>query len=252
MHFKYNVFLAGLLALSQTLWTTQAIPVTSLQVVNNTVVIRGSEISEVENVHEYHVKRNDPDLDMGEYLDTNEDRLLKTWSGWYDEPNNSEWNYDTIAQFAILAHRYISREHKEPWILAALWIRGEGVAFGTQVRGLDFTDRKADDMFETLLPNQAPVLWHYVQHRTKVGSNTDPKWHAEDVAMWKAAKEMRRLGKPIITAKYPLNSVTEFVPPCKTRTPQNNNKLTPGCEEVLAKIGIKYYDPVGWFRPSST
>lgn len=256
MYFKYNNVLAGLLAVGQTLWITQAIPVTCFQPVNNTLVVRGSKVSQVDDLNEYHFKRNVPDPPIPVIMHTNEDNLLKTWSGWYDEPNDSGWDYDAIAHFAILAWEHISEQHKEPWILAALWIRGEGVAFGSQARGLDFPDRTADERLDALLPYQAPTLWHHVHSRTKVGSDTEPKWHAEDVVMWKAAKEMRRLGRPITGTRYPANSMSiygrytrrdrkDFMPPCKTRTPQNNNKLTPGCEEVLNNIGIRYYNPKG-------
>jgi hypothetical protein len=186
---------------------------------------------------------------------TNEDNLLKTWTGWIDEPDNSGWDEDTIAHSAKEAFSYISYRLNEPCILAALWIRGEGVAFGSQARGISFTDRTTDQRLEALLPAHAPVLWQHVEFRTQYGSDQDPKWHAEDVAMLKAAKEIARKNQAIGGARYPANSMTifgkykrldreRFVPPCKTMTLENKNKLIPGCEEVLRDVGISVYNPV--------
>ncbi|KAJ4362587.1 hypothetical protein N0V83_010681 [Neocucurbitaria cava] len=253
MYFKYTTVLASLLALSQTLWTPQAVPVTSLQPDEHSVSVRDNAISKVDHVHTYHTKRNPADPDMSTIMDTNENNLLKTWSGWIAEPVNSGWKPETIADFAILAHKYISVQTKEPWILAALWIRDEGVAFGSQARGNSLEDRTADQRLDALLPAHAPVLWQYVEFRIKYGSEIEPKWHAEDVAMWKAAKEMARKNKPIRGAKYPENGMViygkyrsreqaNFVPPCKTGTFGNDNKLVPGCEEVLKDVGIEFFN----------
>jgi hypothetical protein len=71
------------------LCNTQAIPVTSFQPVNNTVVVRGSEASRFDNVRGGLFKRKVQDPDMSTIVDKNEEKLLKTWSGWMDEPNNS-------------------------------------------------------------------------------------------------------------------------------------------------------------------
>jgi hypothetical protein len=255
MQFKCSTVLAGLLALSQTLWTTQAIPVTSLQPIDNPVSVHDNGIRQLNNVQVYHTKRAPVEPHMSTIMDTNENNLLKTWTGWIDEPDNSGWDEDTIAHFAKEAFAHITKRLNEPWILAALWIRGEGVAFGSQARGISFTDRTADQRLDQLLKAYAPVLWQHVEFRTQYGSDQDPKWHAEDVAMWKAAKEMARKNHAIGGARYPANSMTifgkytkrdraQFVPPCKTMTLENKNKLIPGCEEVLRDVGISVYNPV--------
>ncbi|KAH8701256.1 hypothetical protein GQ44DRAFT_64242 [Phaeosphaeriaceae sp. PMI808] len=91
MHFRCTTVLASLLALSQTFWDTQAIPVTSLQPIDNPVLIRDNGISQVDNVQVYQPKRAPVEVDMSTIMYRGEDNLLKTWSGWIDEPENSGW-----------------------------------------------------------------------------------------------------------------------------------------------------------------
>lgn len=158
MHLKCTTVLAGLFTLSQTIWTTQAIPVTSLQAVDDkSVLVRDNWISQVDNLQVVHAKRAPADPDWPTILHMNEDSLLKTWSGWIVGPDNSGWDPDTIVHWAILAHKHIRDQITEPWILAALWIIGEGVAFGSQAHGKDFEDRRADQKLEDLLRAHARV-----------------------------------------------------------------------------------------------
>jgi hypothetical protein len=140
-------------------------------------------------VHERHPKRA-PSLPYKTFLKPNEvEGLRLTYSGWWPEPGNSDWNRDTIADFAEATYLHLVEDIgiTEPYVVAALRIKGKGVALGTQVRGFGNTDRTAELRMEQLLPVDAPVLWQYVSLRTKTGVFTPnpntAKWHAEDTAM---------------------------------------------------------------------
>jgi hypothetical protein len=105
-----------------------------------------------------------------------------TWFGQVPEPANSGWTGQTIREMAKQA--YESRIDTRPdknLVIAALWVTGAGVWFGSTVQGVGHTTLK------TQAPTLAPRLWQALYGRRLTGasqSSTPALYHAEDAAMF--------------------------------------------------------------------
>jgi hypothetical protein len=241
MHFRYTTALVGLFALSQTLWNTHATAIAPRQSIDDLGLVR-------------HAKRF---LDMSTILVRDEDNLEKTWSGWVDQPVDAQevWTKKEFGLLTLAAHKHIASPGQEPYILGALWIPGQGIAFGSQIRGRGSDKTTVQRTFEQLISNGAPVLFEKVRDRTVVQGGTSPKYHAEDVAMWKAAKELSRKNRPITGSTYPpgalmatygsyhLDKGPIFVKPCRSAGETAWSQLSPGCKSVLQSLNIERWLP---------
>lgn len=263
MRFTVNIALAGLLALSQTLWPVHAAPALSTEPEDDIVSARSIQIAHVNDVHSLRIKRTPADdVDWDRALQVNNPVGLElTFQAWIPEQADSNWNRDTIAQFAKAGYAevYKRRGEYEPYVVAALWIRGKGVAIGTQVRGLDIASHTAERFMDSLLPTDAPVLWELVKNRRVVGTiGADPrtaKWHAEDTAMWRASREMSTTATPINGGRFPTSLMVvygryfrgdpaSYKNACSSHDNQHlSSRLIPGCERVLNDAGIPFYKP---------
>jgi hypothetical protein len=105
-----------------------------------------------------------------------------TWFAYVPEPADECWGRQTIRDMAKQA--YDSRKTQfadEILVIAALWVSGTGVWFGSSVQG------PGRDRLPELAPTLAPRLWSEIDQRVFTGNNQTPNpslFHAEDAAMF--------------------------------------------------------------------
>jgi hypothetical protein len=137
------------------------------------------------NTHDPWAKR----VPAAEVILSKKPQWGNTWFGYTQEPPNSGWKAHTIREMTRQA--YDSRKHVQEggFVLAAVWVPGEGVWFGSTVQGAGHNTFKAQA--QTL----APELARAIGTRTFSGtsqSQTPALFHAEDAALfWYESRQLQ-------------------------------------------------------------
>ncbi|KAH6666124.1 hypothetical protein B0J14DRAFT_660260 [Halenospora varia] len=184
---------------------------------------------------------------------------LRTYRAFLNEPDNSGWDIPTIkgylqTQYIQSQNMYFAssnpHEYLDPFVMAALWIRGTGVFFSS--KPLDLTVNQYMDFNKI---QHAPA-WAYEVR----GRNQDPlamRFHAEDAACYMYEEFLAFNNKPRLgqTDPYPRQGTTRSamlvhaswggnrVPatggPTTACAGEGDNPPSVSCQHIL--IGLELY-----------
>jgi hypothetical protein len=111
-----------------------------------------------------------------------------TWFGYVPEPAGSGWTATTIIQMTKQAFESRKCNHPNKFLVAALWVQGEGVWFGSTVQGAGRYS------LSNLAETYAPRLWEEIKDRgfTPYAKPDSALYHAEDAALfWYESRQMQ-------------------------------------------------------------
>lgn len=159
-----------------------------------------------------------------------------TWVGYFPEPPNSGWTKETIHFYAREAYIQAVGSTQVTLLMAALWIRGDGIFFGSVPHDGGQTE------FHISAEVRAPRLWKEVKSRSRVNRNDGGLlWHAEDMAMY-VFESMRApiLGYYPDGAFLALYGRLERDGRLGTQAPCSGDsaKIFPSCLMVLNKLDV--------------
>jgi hypothetical protein len=160
-----------------------------------------------------------------------------TWFGHVREPAGSGWTENTIRGMTRQAFESRACYHPEKFIVAALWVQGEGVWFGSTVQGA------GQETLKNQAPTFAPRLWGEIRFRRKTDKRLPPPalYHAEDAASFWYESNQLQGARP---NSYPMGPTKMYVygfrfteEPVGRREPCGgpNARIDPSCLYVLTR-----------------
>lgn len=172
-----------------------------------------------------------------------------TFFGFYKENPNRRISKATVRNMAKQKYQEVTALTNDVTIVAALYIPGDGIYFGTIAHGA------GEAKFASTAVSKAPKLWSKMGNRkpakeTKKGETPPSLYHAEDVAMYNYESKNLRV---VASLRYPFGSFIAaygrkrnlkngaltapgFVDPCS----DDDSRVTPTCMSTLNSLSVVF------------
>ena len=162
-----------------------------------------------------------------------------TFFGFYKDNPSKPISRPRVQALAREKYSEVVKLTPDVTIVAALYIPGDGVYFGTIAHGV------GEQKFASMAPSKAPKLWSKMSHRGKKPGETHSIYHAEDVAMYNYESQNAQVsvserypdGKYIIAyGRKSAGDTPKYWQPCAG----DGTKIKPNCYDVLKALEIDF------------